>query len=204
MILSCNSACTAVGAEDAASTVAHAGPSDPVATAGTHIRAVPADGTLEDGPPGIYRGFQGFGLGYHLGYGYGGNSLGVGADGGYPFYGGPGYPHPWPRLNRLCGINPFSYFGGPGYPTPECPNYFGGFGPLAPDRPVVIVEFDSRIPFAPSGYGPYTGAVPDAEARFAPFTAQAATGVSTMRAGSPRIPAQTPPPADPGNRSPVP
>ena len=64
-------------------------------------------------------GFQGFGLSYHLGYGYGGNALGMTDNGGYPFYGGPGYPHPWPRLRRCGGITPFPYFGGPGYPSPE-------------------------------------------------------------------------------------
>src|SRR5262249_25944161 len=47
----------------------------------------PAYGTLGYGKPGLYPGFQGFGLGYHPGYGYGGAALGVGADGGYPFYG---------------------------------------------------------------------------------------------------------------------
>src|SRR4051794_24902900 len=64
-------------------------------------------GTLGYGPPGLHPGFQGFGLGYHPGYGYGGDALGVGAEGGYPFYGGPGYPHPSPRLQRFGGINPF-------------------------------------------------------------------------------------------------
>jgi hypothetical protein len=169
-----------------------------------HGPGIPVAGTLGDGPPAISAGFQGFGLGYHLGYGYGGNALGVGADGGYPFYGGPGYPHPGPCLRRLCGINPFPYFGGPGYPTPEEPHYFGGIGPLVPDRPVVILEIDPRMPFSPSAYGPFTGAVPDAEARFSPVTAQAAAGVSTMRAASPTIPAPMPPPTVPGIRPPAP
>jgi hypothetical protein len=57
-----------------------------------HSRRVSASGTLGYGPPGVYPGFQGFGLGYHLGYGYGGDALGPEADGGYPFYCGPGYP----------------------------------------------------------------------------------------------------------------
>jgi hypothetical protein len=71
-------------------------------------------------------GYQGFGLNFHPGYGYGGAALGVGPEGGYPFYGGPGYPHAEPRLRRfpLLHIVPFPYFGGPGYPTPECPNFF--------------------------------------------------------------------------------
>ena len=59
-----------------------------------HTHKVSAAGTLGYGPPGVYPGFQGFGLGFHRGYGYGGDALGVGAEGGYPFYGGPGYPHP--------------------------------------------------------------------------------------------------------------
>src|SRR5436309_1585417 len=74
-------------------------------------------------------GFQGFGLKYHPGYGYGGDALGVGAGGGYPFYGGPGYPCAEPRLRRLGKIVPFPYYGGPGYPSPGHPNYFGPVGP---------------------------------------------------------------------------
>ena len=85
---------------------------------GHHKHSVPAAGTLGYAKPGLYPGFQGFGLGYHLGYGYGGSALGVGADGGYPFYGGPGYPHPWPTLRRIGGITPFPFYGGPGGPMP--------------------------------------------------------------------------------------
>ena len=40
-------------------------------------------GTLGYGPPGIFPGFQGFGLGYHLGYGYGGEPW-ARCRGGYP------------------------------------------------------------------------------------------------------------------------
>jgi hypothetical protein len=126
-------------------------------------------GTLDYGPPGLFEGFQGFGLGYHLGYGYGGDALGVADEGGYPFYGGPGYPHCEPRLRRLGKIVPFSYFGGPGFPTPEHPNFFGDFGPLATDRPVVTLTTDEGKPILETGYGSYTGAVPNAEALFAPF-----------------------------------
>ena len=61
------------------------------------------DGSARGGAP-----FQGFGLGYHLGYGYGGAAIGVGPDGGYPFYGGPGYPHPAPCLRRCGGITPYT------------------------------------------------------------------------------------------------
>ena len=69
-------------------------------------------GTLGYGPPGLHEGFQGFGLGFHPGYGYGGKALGVGAEGGYPFYGGPGYPHPGPCLDRFGHEKPFAYFAG--------------------------------------------------------------------------------------------
>src|SRR5262245_60135764 len=52
-------------------------------------------------------GREGFGLGYHLGYGYGGRALGVGPFGGYAYYGGPGYPQPAPQLRRFGKITPF-------------------------------------------------------------------------------------------------
>src|SRR5262245_47937450 len=110
------------------------GSSLPAVLANDETPRVPGGGTLGYGPPGVFDGFQGFGLGYHLGYRYGGDALGVGAEGGYPFYGGPGYPHKEPRLRRLGRIVPFCYFGGPGYPTPDHPNFFGGFGPLVPDQ----------------------------------------------------------------------
>jgi hypothetical protein len=163
---------------------------------GRHVHAVSGAGTLGYGPPGLYPGFQGFGLGYHLGYGYGGDALGVGAEGGYPFYGGPGYPHPWPHLRRFGRITPFPYYGGPGYPSPEHPNYFGGVGPLVPDRPVVTIELDPRDPVAPTSYGPFTGAVPNAEALFAQFTARAAAGGASMRPG--------PSPPPPSGGEPIP
>jgi hypothetical protein len=148
---------------------------------GHSVKKMSAGGTLGYGPPGLYPGFQGFGLGFHLGYGYGGDALGAGAEGGYPFYGGPGYPHPAPRLRRIGGINPFCYLGGPGYPTPDHPNFFGGFGPLVGDDPVVRVQMTGGAAAYSGDYGTFTGAVPDAETRFAPFTAQAAAGASSMR-----------------------
>ena len=122
----------------------------------------------------IHEGYQGFGLGYHLGYGYGGDALGPGADGGYPFYGGPGYPHCNPQLRRIGGIVPFAYFGGAGYPTPDHPNFYGGTGELVPDRPVVSIIAENGQPVMGTNYGSFTGAVPNAEAQFAPFTARAA------------------------------
>lgn len=141
-----------------------------------HDQAIPASGTLGYGKPGLHPGFQGFGLGYHLGYGYGGDALGVGADGGYPFYGGPGYPHPWPTLRRIGGITPFPYEGGPGHPVAGCPNFFGGVGPLAADRPVVKVESGSRGLDSESNYGGFTGMIPYPETTFAPVVTITASG----------------------------
>jgi hypothetical protein len=143
---------------------------------GPHHHDGSTTGTLGSGKPGLNSGFQGFGLGYHLGYGYGGDGLGVGADGGYPFYGGPGYPHPWPTLRRLGPIMPFSYFGGPGGPTAACRNYFGGVGPLVADRPVIEIESEPGEADYRTGYGNFTGSLPYSEAVLAPFTSRAANG----------------------------
>jgi hypothetical protein len=137
---------------------------------------------MADGGPGLYPGFQGFGLGYHPGYGYGGAALGVGAFGGYPFYGGPGYPFAEPRLRRIGGIVPFPYYGGPGYPSPGNPNYFGGVGPLVADQPIVTIGSDLNDPGDASSYGPFTGALPYPDTFFAPFTATA-TATATAAAG---------------------
>jgi hypothetical protein len=167
---------------------------------GSHHKphGVPAAGTLGYGPPGVYPGFQGFGLGYHPGYGFGGQALGVGVDGGYPFYGGPGYPHPWPTLRRLCGINPFPHYGGPGGPVPGHPNYFAPTGPLAPDRPVVVHERDPRDPAFAADYGGFTGTVPYPETTFAPFLTIDATDRSSSSASS------GPAPNAPPNTAPAP
>jgi hypothetical protein len=124
-------------------------------------------GTMGYGPLGLYPGFQGFGLGYHLRSGYGGDGLGVGSDGGYPFYGGPGYPHPGPCLRRIGGITPFPYFGGPGYPTSEHPHYFGDVGPLVVDQPVSSSGGD-RNSSSMADYGAFSGALPYPESVFAP------------------------------------
>jgi hypothetical protein len=158
-------------------------------------------GTLGYGPPGVYPGFQGFGLGYHLGYGYGGKALGPGAEGGYPFYGGPGYPHPWPVLQRcpLLTINPFPYYGGPGFPTPECPNYFGGTGPLVPTAQVVTIGGSGGDP---GSYGCFTGAHPYTEAQLAPFTTAAGTrGSFSGAGGAPTSAAPVPAPSPPQART---
>ena len=132
-------------------------------------RKQPCTGTLGYGPPGLHPGFQGFGLGYLRGYGFGGAGLGTTANGGYPFYGGPGYPHPWPTLNRLGPITPFPYYGGPGGPSPDCPNFFGQVGPLEPDKPVVDPE--GAPAEAPGGaFGSFTGLLPYPESTFAPYS----------------------------------
>lgn len=169
-------------AQDGGPMVAGPAPNGPLPYTGIHLFHGPESfGTLGYGPPGLQPGYQGFGLGYHLGYGYGGDALGVGADGGYPFYGGPGYPHCAPQLRRIGGIVPFPYFGGPGYPTPDHPNFYGEAGPRVPDRPVVTVVTEDGQPVRATDYGNFTGAVANAEAQFAPFTARAAAGVSSMR-----------------------
>lgn len=155
---------------------------------GSHKHPGPPYGTLGYGPPGIHEGFQGFGLGYHPGHGYGGGGLGVGAEGGYPFYGGPGYPHPGPTLKRVGGINPVPFHGGPGGPTPGHPNAFAPAGPLAPDQPVITVERDPRDPGYEGGYGGFTGTLPYPEAAFAPFTTAAATGGSAGGLGAASAP----------------
>src|SRR6516164_5664685 len=49
-----------------------------------HPKRPLSPGTLGYGGYGLYPGFSGFGLSFHLGYGYGGYALGVGAEGGYP------------------------------------------------------------------------------------------------------------------------
>jgi hypothetical protein len=122
-----------------------------------------------------YAVFYGFGLSYHLGYGYGGKALGVGPFGGYPAYGGPGYPHKWPRLQRICGIAPFNFYGGPYYPPDRYSNYFEHPGPLVVEQPVVgeggVRDVETGAGFVRSGaYGPFTGALPYPESFFAGFT----------------------------------
>ncbi len=152
---------------------------------GQHGHDVSGCGTSGYGGYGLYPGFYGFGLGYHLGYGYGGNALGVGADGGYPHYGGPGYPHPWPCLQRFGRIAPFHYYGGPGYPTYDQPHYFGATGPLVVNSPVVPVGSDPDEPGYASGYGFFSGAHPYPESFFAPYAAAAAaTGSSAATSAS--------------------
>ncbi len=149
----------------------------------SHFHREPSYGTMGYGPPGLQPGFQGFGLGYHLGKGYGGDALGVGAEGGFPFYGGPGYPHPGPRLQRHLEIIPFPYYGGPGGPSPGHPQYYGGVAaPLVSDTPVITVAGQPGEADYASGFGGFTGAVPYAESAFAPFTSETAAGTVVHRA----------------------
>jgi hypothetical protein len=135
-------------------------------------------GTLGYGGFDLYQGFYGFGLSFHLGYGYGGEALGVGAAGGYPFYGGPGYLHEAPVLKRFGPIAPFGYCDNPGQ------HYsFAHPGQLAVDRPLALSgdAYGQGYPYD-VGFGPFTGAIPYPESLFAPYTAAAAaTGSSTDR-----------------------
>jgi hypothetical protein len=124
-------------------------------------------GSLGYGGHGLDSGFYGFGLSFHLGYGYGGQSLGAGADGGEPYYGGTGYP-------------PF------GQPFP------GVVGPLTVDRPVVSESDPGELGYS-LDYGLYTGALPYPETLFAPYVdAAAATGTSTPPSASPPTPSPAP------------
>jgi hypothetical protein len=159
-------------------------------------------GTLGYGPPGNFPGFNGFGLGYHPGYGYGGDALGVGAEGGYPHYGGPGYPHCWPELQRFGKIARFHYYGGPGYPTPANPNFYAPVGPLIAEKPVIEFEsFTGGYDYS-TGFGGYTGVMPYPEAKFAPFTTAAGGTYSSPSAAPPPPAVRIAPPANPGaNRS---
>jgi hypothetical protein len=119
-------------------------------------------------------GFQGFGLKFHLGYGYGGRALGAG-DGGYPYYSGPGYPHEPPPLRRLGRIAPFAYDGGPDYPCRAGSHFFEPTGPLVVDPPLVTSGLDPRhYPYS-SDYGPFSGAILYPESLFAPYASPVET-----------------------------
>ena len=115
--------------------------------------------------------FDGFGLSYHLGYGYGGLGRGVGPFGGYPHYGGPGYPQCSPPLQRFGGIAPFHYNGKPAF-SRGVYSGFEGVGPLVVDPPVVDVGNGRALDHS-SGFGPFTGALPYPSSYFAPFAAEA-------------------------------
>ena len=158
------------------------------------------EGTLGWAEYGLYPGLYGFSLRWHPGYGYGRYALGVGADGGYPFYGGPGYPHPWPHLRRFGPATPFAYYGGPDFPRDSDSNYYSGIGGLAIEKPVVTIGEPGDLGYvgedgyvAPGhGYGPFTGAIPYPETLFAPYTSAAATTGSSGAEG-PARPLTAPP-----------
>jgi hypothetical protein len=124
-------------------------------------------GTLGYGEYGLTSGFYGFGLSFHRGYGYGGRGLGTGADGGYPFYGGIGYP-------AL----------GDAYP--------GVVWTLVVEQPAASVS-DPGAPGYAGDFGPYTGVIPYPETLFAPYAAAAAaTGSSTGPSSSVPTPTRAP------------
>jgi len=137
-------------------------------------------GTLSYGGYGLYPGYYGFGLNFHPGYGYGGPALGVGASGGYPNYGGPGYPHQPPPLRRFGKTLPFPY-NGFGFFTFDDPHPSQDIGPLVANRPVVRgsdrPDIGSGEPYN-GDFGPFTGRFPYPETYFAPYTS-AAAGLST-------------------------
>ncbi len=152
-------------------------------------------GTLSYGGFELFPGFPGFGLSFHRGYGYGGNGLGTGAEGGYPYFGGPGYPHPAPVLRRCGGIAPFLYYGGPDYPRFGDSNYFSEVGPLSVRPPVAVVVTHGQIGYS-GNFGEFTGTLPYPDKYFAPFVEAAALGVAPDVSSYPEI-MNTVPPASP-------
>lgn len=148
-------------------------------------------GTLGWAPYGLYPGLYGFSLRWHPGYGYGLYALGVGADGGYPFYGGIGYPHEPPTLRRFGPARPFAYYGGPDYPLDGCSNYFSHVGGLVIEKPVVTIGEPGDYGFVNENgdvypgrdFGSYTGTLPYPETLFAPYTSAAATTGSSGAEG---------------------
>jgi hypothetical protein len=168
-------------------------------------------GTLGWAPYGLYPGLYGFSLRWHPGYGYGKYALGVGADGGYPFYAGPGYPHEPPRLNRCGPDAPYAYFGGPGFPIYGWTNFYQGIGGMVVDKPVVGIGEPGDFGYvgqngeinAGHDFGPFTGALPYSETYFAPNAAATAATGSAGAEGPAKPPTQpyTPPAASPGGPS---
>jgi hypothetical protein len=195
-------AAVALGIWAAASSTSFAGgwlfkprPRAPIVGSTHKLSHAEGAGTLGYGPPGVFPGFQGFGLGYHRGHGYGGNALGTGVTGGYPYYAGPGYPHPAPPLRRLHRLVPFAYNGGPGGPTPEQPNYYGQVGPLVAEHPVVTVGDPTDYG---TGYGAFTGSMGYPESKFAPFVTEAGVEGSAGDVITPSTGTSAPPPPPEG------
>ncbi len=156
-----------------------------------------SSGPLGWAPPGMYPGLNGFSLRWHKGYGYGRYALGVGANGGYPFYGGPGYPHEPPPLRRFGPARPIAYYGGAGFPGCGY-NFYQGVGPLVVNKPVVSIgEPDDFGYVGENGetgpgrdFGGFTGAYPYPETYFAPYTSAAATTGSASGSPSAEGPAR--------------
>jgi hypothetical protein len=161
--------------------------------------AGPVNPVRGQAPPPADLGYEGFGLKYHLGYGYGGEAIGVGRNGGYPFYGGPGYLHPGPRLRRFGPESPYPYLGGPGAPSAACPNVFGPVGPLA-----VSGEIARERDTPDVGYGRFTGALPYPETLFAPHASAASPDDAAPGAdASDAAPPDGASPAAPSSREPI-
>jgi hypothetical protein len=161
-------------------------PGGPVGPGPSHNPHKKGLGTLGYGPPGLFPGFYGFGLGFHLDYGYGGKkALGMGVEGGYPFYAGPGYPHEPPPLRRFHHLLPYLYNGSSpcGFEYPF--SVVEDIGPLVPNKPVMPgsgrADLGSGDPYN-DDFGPFTGAFPYPETYFAPY-ASAAPGVSSAVRG---------------------
>jgi hypothetical protein len=144
----------------------------------------------------LYPGYYGFGLAYHPGYGYGGSALGTGIFGGYPFYGGPGYPHEPPPLRRCRHLLPFLY-NGSGHFVFDFPVSVVGVGPLVANRPVMPgsdrPDLGSGAPYN-GNFGPFTGAFPYPETYFAPYAEAAAAGAGGENMSYPGRTAPPPPP----------
>jgi hypothetical protein len=153
-------------------------------------------GTLGWAEYGLNPGLYGFSLRWHPGYGYGRFALGVGADGGYPFYGGPGYPHEPPHLRRFGPTEPYAFYGGTGDPNSACTNFYQGIGGLVVAKPVVSIGEPGELGFVGKNgernpgadFGQYTGALPYPETYFTP---NAAAGEATGSSGAERQRAAT-------------
>ena len=166
-------------------------------------------GTLGWAPYGMYPGWYGFSLRWHLGYGYGRYALGVGADGGYPFYAGPGYPHDPPKLRRFGPARPIAFYGGPEYPRYGYSNFFTHVEGMVIDKPVVTIGEPGDYGYVNENgdvypgrdFGSYTGALPYPETLFAPYASEAAATGSSGAEGAAKPatpPYHAPPAARPG------
>jgi hypothetical protein len=151
-------------------------------------------GTLGWAEYGVYPGLYGFSLRWHRGYGYGRYALGVGADGGYPFYGGPGYPHEPPHLRRFGPTERYAYCGDPGFPISGWTNFYQDIGGLVVDKPVVSVGEPGDFGYVGANgernpgadFGQFTGALPYPDTYFTPTAAAAVATGSSGAEGTPK------------------